>query len=183
MNKRCEWAQDELNIHYHDHEWGVPVYDDETLFEFLVLEGAQAGLNWTTILKRREGYRKVFLNYDLEKLVALTDAELDEIKTDERIIRNRLKVYSVRSNAIEFLKIQKEFGSFSKYIWGFTNNEVIDNKPVSIKDVPAETELSKTISKDLRKRGFKFVGPTIIYAYLQAVGIVNDHIISCEARK
>lgn len=181
--KRCEWAVDELNIKYHDEEWGTPTYDDSTLFEFLVLEGAQAGLSWTTILKRRDGYKKVFLEYNLLKLSKLTDEELNEMCQNEMIIRNRLKVYSVRSNAIAFLKVQEEFGSFSNYIWAFVNHEVIDNSPRSIKDVPAQTDLSILISKDLKKRGFKFVGPTIVYAYMQAVGMVNDHIVTCCARK
>lgn len=180
--KRCSWPQDELNIKYHDEEWGVPVYDDKVLFEFLILEGAQAGLSWTSILKRRDGYRTVFLDYDYEKLSVLSDSELDEMRESSFIIRNKLKVYSVRGNAIAFMKVQEEFGSFSNYIWGFTDNKVIDNKPKTIDDLPVSTELSETISKDLKKRGFKFVGPTIVYAYLQAVGIVNDHLVDCFVR-
>ncbi len=180
--KRCNWAKDELDIEYHDKEWGVPVKDDATLFEFLILEGAQAGLSWITVLRKRENYRKVFLNYNLNKLVKLTDKELDEICKNESIIRNRLKVYSVRSNAIAFKEVQKEFKSFSNYIWSFTQGKVIDNRFKKESEVPAETDLSRKISKDLKKRGFKFVGPTIVYAYLQAVGIVNDHIVGCCAR-
>lgn len=179
---RCEWAKGDLNIKYHDEEWGVPVYDDKILFEFLILEGAQAGLSWETILKRREGYRTVFFDYDVLKLSQLSDEELNEIKQNPAIIRNRLKVYSVRTNAISFLKVVEEFGSFSNYIWKFTDNKVIDNHPKSMSEVPATTDLSDLISKDLKKRGFKFVGSTIIYAYMQAVGIVNDHVEGCIAR-
>ncbi len=181
--KRCSWPQDELNVKYHDEEWGVPVYDDKVLFEFLVLEGAQAGLTWTSILKRREGYRKVFLDFDFEKLSKLSDEQLESMRDNELIIRNKLKIYSVRSNAIAFIKVREEFGSFSNYIWGFTNNTIIDNKPSKTSDIPASTELSEKVSKDLKKRGFKFVGATIIYAYMQAVGIVNDHLWDCFVRE
>lgn len=169
-------------IKYHDEEWGVCVFDDHVLFEFLILEGAQAGLSWLTILKRRENYRKVFYNYDLNTIVNLTDNELDEICTNELIIRNRLKVYSVRSNAVAFLKVQEEFESFSNYIWSFTDFKVIDNKPKTMSDVLTTSELSDVISKDLKKRGFKFVGSTIIYSYLQAIGVINDHLVDCCAR-
>lgn len=169
-------------IKYHDEEWGICVFDDHVLFEFLILEGAQAGLSWLTILKRRENYRKVFYNYDLNTIVNLTDNELDEICTNELIIRNRLKVYSVRSNAVAFLKVQEEFESFSNYIWSFTDFKVIDNKPKTMSDVLTTSELSDVISKDLKKRGFKFVGSTIIYSYLQAIGVINDHLVDCCAR-
>ncbi len=180
---RCTWALEEPNKSYHDNDWGIPKYDDTELFEFLVLEGAQAGLSWTTILKRREYYKEVFLHYDVEKLAKLTDKELDFILQDERIIRNRLKVYSVRKNAIAYLKIQEELGSFSNYIWSFTNNEVIVHYPVNDEDLLAINELSIKISKDLKKRGFTFVGETIIYSYLQACGIIDDHLISCDFKK
>ncbi len=180
---RCTWALEEPNKSYHDDDWGIPKYDDTELFEFLVLEGAQAGLSWTTILKRRENYKKVFLNYNVEKLAKLTDKELDFILHDERIIRNRLKVYSVRKNAIAFLKIQEELGSFSNYIWSFTNNKVIVHHPKKDEDLLAKNELSTKISKDLKKRGFTFVGETIIYSYLQACGIIDDHLVSCDFKK
>ncbi|MFV0423960.1 MAG: DNA-3-methyladenine glycosylase I [Bacilli bacterium] len=180
--KRCEWASNDLEIEYHDKEWGRPVYDDKVLFEFLVLEGAQAGLSWDTILKRRGGYKKIFSNFDYIKLSKLTNANLDEILESPLIIRNKLKVYSVRTNAIAFIEVQKEFGSFSNYIWSFTDNKVIDNNPNNISEILASTPLSEKISKDLKKRGFKFVGPTIVYAYMQAVGIVNDHIKDCWVR-
>lgn len=179
---RCEWAIGDEMIQYHDNEWGKPVYDDDILFEFLILEGAQAGLSWNTILKRRENYRSVFCNYDLETLSNLSDEELDLICTNDKIIRNKLKVYSVRSNAEAFLEVKKEFDSFSSYIWSFTDFKVIDNKPQTMNDVAVSSSLSEEISKDMKKRGFKFVGPTIIYAYLQAIGIVNDHLINCCAR-
>ncbi|MFV0288778.1 MAG: DNA-3-methyladenine glycosylase I [Mycoplasmatales bacterium] len=181
--KICDWAKEEPNKTYHNTIWGKPEHDDQKLFEFLILEGAQAGLSWTTILKRKNNYQKVFLNYDLEKLANLTDEQLNEILLDERIIRNRLKVYSVRKNAIGFLKIQAEYGTFAKYIWGYVDNKQIINFPKEMADIPASDELSLKISKDLKKWGFNFVGPTIIYSYLQAIGIIDDHLVDCICKK
>lgn len=163
---------------YHDTEWGVPSYDDRYLFEMLILEGAQAGLSWITILRRREGYRKAFHHFDPEKVATMTEEELTALKQNPLIIRNRLKIWSARQNARVFLEIQKEFGSFSNYLWGHVSAP-IQNRWKALSDVPAETPLSKQISSDLKKRGMRFVGPTIIYAYLQAVGVVNDHLTSC----
>lgn len=180
---RCFGTGDELYEKYHDEEWGVPVYDDKTLFEFLVLEGAQAGLSWITILKRREGYKEAFYKYDLEKIVNMSDEDLDRLREDEKIIRNKLKIYSVRKNARVFVDIQKEFGSFSKYLWEFVNGKPIKNNYKTINDVPAKTSLSDKISKDLKRRGMNFVGSTIIYAYMQAVGLVNDHSMECWCYK
>lgn len=181
MKHRCRWANPEnkLYLDYHDHEWGVPTWDDQTLFEFIVLEGAQAGLSWETILKKREGYRKAFHGFDPEKVAKLTDRDLEELRQNPDIIRNRLKIESARRNARVFLDIQKEFGSFSKYYWDFAGGTPIQNNFESLAKLPAETELSLKISKDLKKRGMNFVGPTIIYAYMQATGMVNDHVTSC----
>ncbi len=177
---RCEWAKShELNHDYHDKEWGVPVHDDRKLFEMLNLEGAQAGLSWLTILKRREDYNLIFENFDPYKLVKYTDEQLDEILLDARIIRNRLKVYSVRSNAEAYLKVIEEFGTFDAYIWQFVGGKPIVNAFKSMKEVPVSTPESDAMSKDLKKRGFKFCGTTICYAYMQAVGMVNDHTIDC----
>lgn len=174
----------ELYATYHDNEWGRPVYDDRVLFEFLVLEGAQAGLNWETILKKRENYRKAFFDYDIKKLGKLSDKYLDKLCSDETagIIKNKLKVYSVRKNALVYLNIQQEYGSFSNYIWNFVNNKPIKNNWSSLAKVPASTPLSEAISKDLKKRGMSFVGPTIMYSYMQAVGLVDDHIKTCWLR-
>ncbi|HOO51611.1 MAG TPA: DNA-3-methyladenine glycosylase I [Alphaproteobacteria bacterium] len=182
---RCGWVGENKPYYedYHDHEWGRPVHDDQKLFEMLILEGAQAGLNWETILKKRDGYRKVFKNFDVKKCAKLTDADLDKMLQDERIIRNRLKVYAVRKNALAFLEIQKEFGSFDAYLWAFVGGKQLQNKRKSLKDIPAQTDISEAISKDLKKRGMTFVGPTIIYAYMQAVGLVNDHITTCFCYK
>jgi len=179
--KRCDWApaNNPEYTKYHDEEWGVPVHDDKKHFEMLILEGAQAGLSWETILKKREGYRKAFKNFDPEKVANMTDEELQALLQNPEIIRNKLKIFSARKNALVFLEIQKEFGSFDAYIWSFTNGKTIVNKWKNIKQVPAKTALSDKISKDLKKRGMSFVGSTIIYAYMQAVGIVNDHIIDC----
>ncbi|AXQ29825.1 DNA-3-methyladenine glycosylase I [Solimonas sp. K1W22B-7] len=168
---------------YHDREWGVPVHDDRVLFEFLILEGAQAGLSWRTILERREGYRKAFADFDPQKVARYTDAKLEKLLLDPGIIRNRLKVWSARSNAQAFLQVQKEFGSFAAYQWAFVGGKPTVNQRASIKDVPARTEVSDRFSKDLQKRGFKFVGTTIIYAHMQAVGMVNDHLVSCPRYK
>ncbi|TGK79159.1 DNA-3-methyladenine glycosylase I [Leptospira noumeaensis] len=179
-SERCSWClKFEQYIKYHDEEWGVPVHDDQTHFEFLILEGAQAGLSWSTILKKREGYRKVFVNFDPTKVAKFTDKKLEKILLDPSIIRNRLKVYAAVNNAKRFLEIQKEFGSFDKYIWSFVNHKPIQNRRKSLKEVPATTKESDLLSKDLIKRGFKFVGSTVIYAHMQACGLVNDHIESC----
>jgi len=166
-------------VRYHDKEWGVPVRRDLKHFEFLILEGAQAGLSWATILKRREGYRKAFAGFDPEKVARFTDARLERLLKDPSIIRNRLKVYAARINAKAFLAVQKEFGSFNKYAWDFIGGRPIVNKRRSMKDIPATSKESDAWSKDLKKRGFKFVGSTIIYAHMQAVGMVNDHITTC----
>jgi len=177
--KRCEWAESESMIEYHDKEWGVQVHDDRKLFEFLILEGAQAGLSWSTILNRRGGYRKAFLDFDIEKVSKMTIKDEERLRKDEGIIRNKLKIKSTIENAKNFLKIQEEFGSFDKYIWGFVNNKVIVNNIKKMDDIPANTLVSDAVSKDLKKRGFNFVGSTICYAFMQAVGMVNDHVVSC----
>lgn len=173
----------EIYAKYHDEEWGVPVHDDRVLFEFLILEGAQAGLSWYTILKRREGYKKAFKNFDPEKVSKMTDEELEALRKNKEIIRNKLKIYSVRNNARAFLEIQKEFGSFDKFIWEFVDNKPIVNEFSSLEETPAKTEISEKISKELKKRGMKFIGPTIMYAFMQAVGLVDDHILSCWKRE
>jgi DNA-3-methyladenine glycosylase I len=176
---RCYWAHKDVFHEYHDNEWGRPVNRDRKHFEFLILEGAQAGLSWETILKKRENYNKLFYNFDPRKVASLTNKQLDKILKDSRIVRNKLKVYSARQNAEVFLNIQKEYGSFNKYIWGFTNKKVLNNSIKNNNDLPSKTKLSDKISLDLKKRGMNFVGSTIIYAYLQAVGIVNDHENNC----
>ena len=175
---RCSWAANELNIPYHDTEWGVPLHDDRSLFEFLILEGAQAGLSWDTILRKRENYRAAFDNFDPAAVAKYNDTKCAELLLNKGIIRNRLKVASAVANAKAFLNVQDEFGSFDKYIWGFVGGRQIDNK-LKGGDVPAKTEVSDAISKDLRKRGFNFVGSTIMYAFMQATGMVNDHLVSC----
>lgn len=178
--KRCSWCGDDpLYQQYHDDEWGDPVYDDLTLFEFLILEGAQAGLSWITILRKRDGYRNAFADFDVNKVARFSDKKLDKLLENPAIIRNRLKVYSARSNAKAFIEVQKEFGSFSDYLWGYVDGKPIVNYWKSLKHVPANTPLSDTISKDLKKRGFKFVGSTIVYAYMQSLGMVNDHTTDC----
>ena len=180
MNKhRCPWAKDPLEIVYHDNEWGRETHEDQTLFEYLVLEGMQAGLSWSLVLKKRENFKRVFNNFDYNICANYTDEYLESLREDESIIRNKLKIYSVRKNAIAFIKVQKAFGSFDKYIWSFTNYKKINNKLTSYKDAPSESELSIKISKDLKKRGFNFVGDTIIYSYLQAIGMINDHEKGC----
>ncbi len=180
MKKRCFWAgNDPLYIKYHDEEWGVPVYDDPTLFEFLVLETFQAGLSWITILKKRENFRKAFDNFDYQKIVKYDELKYEELLTDKGIIRNKLKIKATISNAKTFMEVQEEYGSFSKYIWGFCNGTPIKNNFKNREEVPATTELSDKISKDLKKKGFKFVGSTVIYAYMQATGMVNDHVTDC----
>ncbi len=181
MNKnRCAWAgNDPLYIEYHDKEWGVPVYDDQKLFEFLILETFQAGLSWITVLKKRENFRKAFENFDYHKISKYGDSKFDELVQNAGIIRNKLKIKATISNAQEFINIQNEFGTFSKYIWQFVNNKPIINKWKTMDGVPATTQLSDIISKDLKKRGFKFIGSTVIYAQMQATGMVNDHTIDC----
>lgn len=181
MNKtRCSWCgTDPLYMEYHDSEWGVPVYDDDKLFEFLILETFQAGLSWITILRKRENFRKAFDNFNYKKIAIYSEKKFDELIQDAGIIRNKLKIKATISNAVAFMEIQKEFGSFSKYIWSFTNGKPIKNKWDDLNNVPATTDLSDTISKDLKKRGFKFVGSTVIYAHMQATGMVNDHIKEC----
>lgn len=181
---RCAWCEkDDLYRKYHDEEWGKPVYDDATLFEFLILETFQAGLSWYTILTKRENFRKAFDNFDYKKIAQYSEDKIQELLLDAGIIRNKLKVYSAVSNAIAFMKIQEEFGSFSKYIWAFTDGKPIDNSPKTLKEVTATTPLSDAISKDLKKRGFKFVGSTVVYAHMQATGMVNDHVEECWTRK
>lgn len=178
---RCEWLPKDKPdyTHYHDTEWGKTVHDDRKLFEILILEGAQAGLSWYTILKRREGYRKAFRNFDPTQVAKMTDAQLEAVLATGDIIRNRLKVFSTRRNARVFLSIQKEFGSFDTYVWRFVDGKQKVNLPRSMKDIPARTAESDALSKDLKKRGMSFVGSTIMYAYMQAVGLVNDHMRDC----
>ncbi len=178
--KRCPWPQnDQLMTNYHDKEWGVPVHDDNHLFEVLCLDGAQAGLSWRTILHKRENYRKAFDGFDVRKVALYGDKKVDELLGNAGIVRNRLKIRSAIRNANVFVEIQKEFGTFDSYLWGFTKGKTIDGKRVSMQSVPATTTLSDTISKDLKKRGMNFVGSTIIYAVLQSMGIVNDHRTDC----
>lgn len=182
--QRCGWtSDDELMIKYHDEEWGVPVHDDKKLFEFIVLESAQAGLSWRTILHRREGYKKAFANFDFNKIAKFTDKDFNRLMNDAGIIRNRLKILATINNAQRFIEIRKEFGTFDKYIWSFINNKPIVNKFNTLKDLPAKTELSDKISVDLKKRGFKFMGSTIVYAHMQATGMVNDHLMSCFRKR
>ena len=177
---RCPWCgSGKLMIDYHDGEWGVPLHDDKKLFELLILEGAQAGLTWQTILNRRENYRRAFDNFDAEKIARYTKKNISSLLKDAGIIRNRLKIKAAITNAKNFLEIQKEFGSFDKYIWQFVNHKTIKNKFKSLNEIPASTKESDLMSKDLKKRGFRFVGPTICYAFMQAVGMVNDHLTDC----
>jgi len=177
--KRCTWAKNDLAIAYHDAEWGVALHDDRGLFEFLILEGAQAGLSWDTILRKRDAYRKAFDNFEPTKVARYGEAKCEKLLLNEGIIRNRLKISSAVSNAKAFLNVQKEFGSFDKYIWDFIGGKPIVNKAKGNGDVPAKTEVSDAISKDLKKRGFNFVGSTIMYAFMQATGMVNDHLVTC----
>jgi DNA-3-methyladenine glycosylase I len=178
--KRCDWCLgNDLYIEYHDKEWGVPVHDDLEHFEFLVLESAQAGLSWLTILKRREHYRRIYDNFDPVKVAAYGPERVNEILQDPGIIRNRKKIESSISNARLFLDIVNEFGSFDKYIWGFTDGKVIVNKWKKVSDLPANSPLSDRITKDMKKRGFKFLGTTIMYAHLQSIGVINDHLVDC----
>lgn len=177
---RCGWCEgDELYEAYHDLEWGVPVTDDDTLFEFLILETFQAGLSWITVLKKRDNFRKAFDHFDYKKIATYDQKKKDELLQNAGIIRNKLKVNATVTNAQAFLKVQKEFGSFSAYIWGFVDGKPIKNKVKNYKDAPANTEISDALSKDLKKRGFKFVGSTVVYAHMQATGMVNDHEMSC----
>lgn len=177
---RCSWCgEDPLYVKYHDNEWGVPVYDDDKLFEFLILETFQAGLSWITVLKKRENFKKAFDNFDYKKIAIYNDNKFIELTQNAGIIRNKLKIKATISNAIAFMEIQKEFGSFSKYIWNFVNHKPIVNSWISLDEIPAKTALSDKISIDLKKRGFKFIGSTIIYAHMQATGMVNDHIVDC----
>lgn len=184
MQKRCGWVtEDKVYMDYHDSEWGCPLYDDHQLFELLCLEGAQAGLSWLTILKRRENYREAFDQFDPEVIATYSDDKIEKLMQNERIIRNRLKIKSVVTNAKAYLEITEKEGSFASYIWSFVNHEPIINKWLSSSDVPAQTELSIRMSEQLKKDGFKFVGPTICYAYMQSAGLVNDHIVDCFCYK
>ena len=178
---RCGWAEGQFEqyITYHDEEWGVPVHDDRKHFEFLILEGAQAGLSWATILKRREGYRTAFADFDPEVVATYDESKIQKLLQFEGIIRNKLKVRGAVTNAQKFLEVQQEFGSFDSYIWSFVNGKTIVNSPKTMKDVPATSTESDALSKDLKKRGFKFVGSTIMYAHMQACGLVNDHTVDC----
>ncbi|MBU1076655.1 MAG: DNA-3-methyladenine glycosylase I [Spirochaetes bacterium] len=180
MVKRCEWlTKDPLYITYHDEEWGVPLHDDRMLFEFLILEGAQAGLSWLTVLKKRDHYRKVFNNFDAGRIAKYDRKKVAELLSDPGIIRNRLKIDAAVQNAKAFLKVRKEFKSFNEYIWQFTGSKPKINRYKKLSDIPARTEESVLMSRDLKKRGFKFVGPTICYAFMQATGMVNDHTTDC----
>jgi len=176
---RCGWAKNDLSIAYHDAEWGVPLHDDRRLFEFLILEGAQAGLSWDTVLRKRENYRRAFDDFDAEKIARYDEQKLSELLLDEGIVRNRLKIASAFSNAKSYLKIKDEFGLFDSYIWQFVDGKPIINNWKNLLEVPAKTSLSDAMSKDLKRRGFNFVGSTIIYAFMQACGLVNDHLVSC----
>lgn len=178
--KRCQWAgTDPIYIQYHDEEWGKEVHNDDTLFEFLILEGFQAGLSWITILKKRENFRKAFDHFDYRKIAVYDEAKQADLMQDVGIIRNRLKIAATTINARAFMKVQQEFGSFDQYIWNFVNHKPIQNKFKSMSEIPAKTTLSDQISKDLKRRGFKFVGSTIVYAFMQAIGMVNDHTVDC----
>jgi len=179
MVVRCEWAKDEPNISYHDKEWGRPEHDDQKLFEFLILEGAQAGLSWVTILNRRQGYRDSFSNFNAKKVAKYNQKHIESLLQDESIIRNKLKIKSAINNAKQFLKVQQEFGTFDNYLWSFVDHTPIKNKFKHISDIPGVTPISVKMSKELKKRGFNFVGPTICYALMQAVGMVNDHTSEC----
>jgi DNA-3-methyladenine glycosylase I len=184
MKNRCDWVSDDpLYIEYHDKEWGVPVHDDRTHFEFLILEGVQAGLSWITILRKRENYRKAFDDFNPAIIATYDNDKIEELCNDSGIIRNRLKINAAVTNAQAFLSIQKEFGSFDQYIWSFVDGKPVHNKWTTLSEVPAKTTLSIDMSKALKKQGFKFVGPTICYSYMQAIGLVNDHVTSCYRYK
>jgi DNA-3-methyladenine glycosylase I len=181
---RCAWCeQDPLYQQYHDQEWGKPVFDDAILFEFLVLESFQAGLSWITILKKRENFRKAFDRFDYKKIARYTDKKVELLMQDTGIVRNRLKILATIQNAQRFMEIQKEYGSFSDYIWSYVDGKPIVNRPKTLKDIPAKTSLSDSISKDLKKRGFKFLGSTVMYAHMQATGIIDDHVQECWISK
>ena len=181
--KRCGWCEkDDLYRTYHDKEWGKPVYDDRVLFEFLVLESFQAGLSWHTILKKRENFRRAFDGFDFQKVASFSDTKVEELMGNSGIVRNRLKILAAINNARWFIEVQREFGSFSDYIWGFVDGKPIINQPANLSEVRAVSEISERIAADLKKRGFKFLGPTIIYAFMQAVGMVNDHVEDCDFR-
>lgn len=181
---RCNWVTtDPLYIKYHDEEWGKPVYDDETIFEFLVLEAFQAGLSWITILKKRENFREAFDHFNYQKIATYTDEKIEELMNNAGIVRNRLKILATINNAQRFMEVQQEFGSFSKYIWSFVNGKPMVNTFKTIQEVPATTDISDALAKDLKKRGFKFLGSTVMYAHMQATGMVNDHIVSCVCYK
>tara|TARA_B100000945_G_C20387061_1_gene600275 strand:+ start:435 stop:1019 length:585 start_codon:yes stop_codon:yes gene_type:complete len=181
---RCKWCEkDPLYIKYHDTEWGVPIFDDKKIFEFLLLETFQAGLSWIIILKKREGFRIAFSNFDYKKIAKYSNKKLEKLTLNPNIIRNKLKINAAKTNAISFLKVQKEFGNFSNYIWGFIDNKPIQNNFSSINELPKNSEISNLISTDLKKRGFKFVGSTIIYSQMQAMGMVNDHTTECFRHK
>ena len=184
VKTRCSWPSDDpLYIQYHDEEWGVPLFDEQRLFEFLILETFQAGLSWITVLRKRENFRKAFDNFDYNLVAHYDETKIASLMEDAGIIRNGAKIRSAVSNAQAFIQVQKEFGSFSKYIWGFVDWKPIQNCLASLKDIPAKTELAEHISKDLKKRGFKFVGPTVVYAHMQATGMVNDHVVACFRHK
>jgi len=180
---RCPWPSNDLSIRYHDLEWGVPVHDDRLLFEYLILEGAQAGLSWQTVLNKRENYRAAFDNFEAEKIARYGDKQTARLLANEGIIRNRLKIAATIQNAKSFLKVREEFGSFDKYLWRFVDGRPVVNRLKSMQEVPARTEISDALSKDLLKRGFKFVGSTICYANMQAVGMVSDHLVTCFRHK
>ncbi|MBY9009716.1 MAG: DNA-3-methyladenine glycosylase I [Candidatus Lokiarchaeota archaeon] len=180
MMKRCKWADyNELMKEYHDKEWGTPQHNDKMLYELLILEGMQAGLSWNTVLQKRDNFKKAFDNFDYNKIIRYEEEKIEELMQNEGIIRNRLKILSVISNAKSFIKIQEVFGSFNKYIWDFVDNKSVHNSWKKLEDLPSNTELSNRISKDMKKRGFKFIGTTIIYSFLQAIGVINDHTTNC----
>ena len=180
--RRCEWAKDPLNVRYHDEEWGVPVHDDRTLFEFLILEGAQAGLSWVTILKKRAAYRRAFGDFHPERVARFPRARVERLLANPGIVRNRAKIEATIGNARAFLDVRREHGSFDAYLWRFVGGTPVENAWRSMKQVPVETDSSRALSKDLAKRGFRFVGPTICYAFMQAVGLINDHLVHCFRR-
>jgi DNA-3-methyladenine glycosylase I len=183
MKRRCAWARGELDVRYHDEEWGVPLHDDRRLFELLILEGAQAGLSWSTILRKRAAYRRAFDRFDPRKVARYTAARIARLLADDGIVRNRAKIAAAVVNARAFLAVQREHGSFDAYLWRFVGGRPLDNAPRSPREVPAETEQSRALSRDLRGRGFRFVGPTICYAFMQATGMVNDHTVDCFRRR
>lgn len=179
-DNRCSWAGEKpIYIKYHDEEWGVPVHNDQKFFEFLCLEGQQAGLSWITVLNKRESYKRLFYNFNVLKVSKMSDSEIENLLQDKSIIRNRLKLYSIRNNAVFFLKIQKEYGSFNDYIWSFVNGKTIHSNALNINEIQTKNEISDKMSKDLKQKGFKFIGTTICYAFMQATGLVNDHVKTC----